>query len=66
MDRDDGRRIAKPLYGDKPYRGFESPSLRHFNDLAIVAVLVIRAEPLHLCPILCPGAALRPLLFFRR
>ena len=23
------RRFAKPLYGDKPYRGFESPSLRH-------------------------------------
>ncbi len=24
------RRFAKPLYGQKPYRGFESPSLRHF------------------------------------
>ena len=26
------RRFAKPLYGQKPYRGFESPPLRHFTQ----------------------------------
>ena len=33
------RRFAKPLYGQKPYRGFESLSLRHFPPLTKIPKL---------------------------